>query len=150
MNQNAFKTILEFIKSNPVSVLSTVATPDKANSAAMYIVSDEHLNVYFATKKDTKKYHNLMTNPSVAFTNYKELDLTTLQMVGEARLIDPAKDSKIFYELYESIRDKIANFNFPISKVEAGEYAVFKAEINHAVLTSYGSIDGVIKEEYER
>lgn len=154
MNDSTLNSIVSYIKSNPLSVMSTVTPDNKSNAATMYIVSDKDLNVYFMTKKETQKYCNIMNNPSVSFTVHDELNLTTLQMIGDATPIDPAlDDNKKIYELFESVRDKIANYGLPISKIGAGDYEIFKVNIDHALLTSYKQEDiteGVSRQEYMR
>lgn len=153
MNELTLQNIVNFIKENPLCVLSTVSPENKANSASMYIFSDEMLNVYFATKKDTRKVQNLMNNPSVSLVIHKEATLVTLQMVGEAIAIDPALDGQKAYELLEPFRDKISNYVAPISAVDRGDYIIFKVSIDHALLTEYSQEapnEGVTRQEFTR
>lgn len=154
MNDSTLNSIVSYIKNNPLCVMSTVDPNNKANGATMYIVSDEQLNVYFLTKISTRKYSNLINNPSVAFTCHNENNLETLQMIGEAAPIDPAVDDNgKIYHLFESIREKIVNYSLPISKIDAGEYVIFKVSVDHALLTQYKLEDvteGVTRLEYMR
>ena len=153
MKETTLQTIVDFIKAHPLTVLSTVTPENKSNAASMFIFSDEELNVFFITKKDTQKYRNLINNPSISFTTHDETNLITLQMIGDALLIDPAVDGHKAYELLEEFRDRITNYVAPISKVEAGEYAIFKVNVDHALLTEYKQEDiteGVSRLEYMR
>lgn len=154
MDNSTLNSIVNFIKNNPLSVISTVDPNNKANGASMYIVSDDKLNAYFLTKTNTRKYQNIMNNPSVAFTSHLESGLTTLQMIGDAAPINPAEDdNQKIYALFEGIREKIVNYSLPISKLNAGEYVIFKVNVDHALLTEYKQEDiteGLSRKEYMR
>lgn len=154
MDNSTLNSIVNYIKNNPLCVMSTVDPNNKANGASMYIVSDENLNVFFMTKTNTRKYQNIMNNPSVSFTLHNESGLTTLQMIGDAVPIDPAvDDNQKIYDLFEGVRDKILNYSLPISKLSAGDYVMFKVNVDHALLTEYKQEDiteGLSRKEYMR
>lgn len=154
MNESTLHSIIDYIKNNPLCVMSTVTPENKPNAATMYIVSDDNLNVYFMTKRETQKYKNIINNPGVAFTSHNEAGLSTLQIIGDAYPIDPnIDDNKLIYHLFEGVRDKIANYALPISKLGAGDYEIFKVNADHALLTEYKQEDvteGVSRIEYMR
>lgn len=153
MNNTTVKNIVDYINEHQLCVLSSLTTDNKICSSTMYVGSDENLNLYFLTKKNTTKYRNIIANPYVSIAMHDENDLTTLQMQGAAYPIVPATDSKKAYELFISIRAKIAEYRLPISKIDAGEYEIFKAPVDHAVLSRYMEEDvteGISKVEYNR
>lgn len=58
--------IRKMIAENKVCVLATVAKGEPHCSLMSYATDDECREIYMATLQDTKKYHNLVANPSVS------------------------------------------------------------------------------------
>ncbi|PKN52057.1 MAG: pyridoxamine 5'-phosphate oxidase family protein [Deltaproteobacteria bacterium HGW-Deltaproteobacteria-13] len=60
------KDIRELIEANKICVLATVSEGKPHCSLMSYAADDDCREIYMATHKETKKYRNLITNPSVS------------------------------------------------------------------------------------
>jgi len=60
------KDIQELIKANKLCVLATVSEAGPHCSLMSYATDENCHEIYMATHKDTKKYRNLIVNPSVS------------------------------------------------------------------------------------
>lgn len=60
------KDIRELIEANNICVLATVSEGEPHCSLMSYATDDDCREIYMATHKETKKYRNLITNPSVS------------------------------------------------------------------------------------
>lgn len=79
---------LEFLKSNKTAVISTVSQDGKPMSATIYFAVDEYLNLYFMTKRFTRKFQNLEKNNEVALVIGTTNEPVTAQMQGVAERVE--------------------------------------------------------------
>ena len=112
-----------FINNQPVATLSTVG-PDTTPYAAVVYVFFENEQIFFLTKRDTQKFRNITMNPTVAVTSFRENELETLQVIGQAYEVED-KDAK------DAVKRQLARLHGPskgvlppIMQLEAGEYVV--------------------------
>lgn len=75
-----------------LGVISTVGTNGKPESAVVYFSCDENLDLYFTTRKSSRKYKNLSTNHAVAFVLYDDEQKKTIQIEGTAETITDTHD----------------------------------------------------------
>lgn len=79
------KFLYDFIAGNEYAVLSTVTADHQAEAALVGIAVTADLRIIFDTSATSRKYHNLMKNPSIAFViGWKEE--RTIQYEGRARI----------------------------------------------------------------
>lgn len=78
-------TILQFIKKNSLSVLSTVAPDHKSESAVMAYAIQDDFTFIMSTEATTRKYQNILTNPHVSIV-VGGLDSPSLQIEGIASI----------------------------------------------------------------
>lgn len=89
--------IRDFLGKSSVGVLATCDKSGQPHAAAVYIINDEELNVYFITKEGTQKSQDIRDNPKVALAVYDEASQTTLQTVGSVSNVeDTAEANKVF------------------------------------------------------
>jgi nitroimidazol reductase NimA-like FMN-containing flavoprotein (pyridoxamine 5'-phosphate oxidase superfamily) len=65
-NNTMRKDIKELIQRDRICVLATVSGGEPHCSLMSYATDDDCREIYMATFKDTKKYRNLLSNPSVS------------------------------------------------------------------------------------
>lgn len=84
--QNKQKTILDFIKSQPIGVLATINAKGMPEASAMAISQTDKLELIFQTPNTTRKYTNLQQNPHVAVVfGWGQDNYITVQYEGVAR-----------------------------------------------------------------
>jgi len=89
----------DYIKKNPIAILSTVSD-SQPHGSAVYVCVDGKSSVYFTTKENTRKFQFLQSNPKVALTIVKPSDNSTLQAEGAASVLKDEKTlAKVFNEL---------------------------------------------------
>ena len=118
--------IYDFLKANPIGVLSTVNRSGQPHGSVIYYSIDENFTVSLLTKSKTRKYQNIVTNPEVVITIYEPSSQTTAEITGKAHQV---KDSFEINSIAGSILGaslKTSDSGLPpISKLEAGNYVAF-------------------------
>ncbi len=81
--KDTFKEPYDFLTRHKVAVLSTTDGKDEVWGAAIYYAVNEALTFYFFTKKDSKKYQQIIKNPQAALTVVDDAGQTTVQAAGQ-------------------------------------------------------------------
>ena len=133
----AYAKVMAYIDHHPAAVLGTVDEDTQPHGAVVYVCTASHGAVCFVTKNLTKKYGNLAAHPQVSLTFYDEKESSTLQVAGKAFIADDP-------DMINYVMDKVAKLHSlqsdwlpPVSKVQAGEYAVVGVELTHARLAEF-------------
>lgn len=79
-----------------LGVIST-STSDKPEAAVIYFAYDNQLNIYFATRKASRKYTNLAENPNAAFVIYNAELLKTIQLEGVVSVVEDPYEQVVHY-----------------------------------------------------
>jgi uncharacterized protein YhbP (UPF0306 family) len=85
---------LNALKQN-LGVIATAGTSPEA--AVVYFTYDEALNIYFTTRKDSRKYQNLAATPRAAFVVFNSALLKTIQFEGTVRAIENPTEQAAHY-----------------------------------------------------
>lgn len=117
----------EFLKRNPLGVLSTVSRDGEPWGAAVYYVADEDFNFYFVTRTKTAKYHNLDKTPLAALTVADPTSRTTVQASGRASKV-PVEDYMdiVFNKLAKAKPKDDPHWTPPIEKLRGGDYMPYR------------------------
>lgn len=153
MQEDSVSTIANYINEHPLAVLSTVEPSGSPHGSTLYAGSDQGLNVFFMTKRDTRKNQNIVNNPNIALTFSGEDHQTTLQLSGTAAEVTLQDEGALAFQVLGSLFHKSEDFRLPISKIEAGPYIVYRVEVKEALLSEYENgnrIDGIVTVKYSR
>lgn len=86
--------------------LATIGEEGAPQSAPLFFVADEKLNLYFVSDVDSQHGHNILQRPEVAVSIYSETfkwqDIKGIQLEGTAQLITDRIDEKRAWSLYKS------------------------------------------------
>jgi len=132
------RRIYEFLKSNPVGVLSSVTASGGPHGVALYFGIDEHFMISFLTRRGTRKYDNIAHNNSVMLTVYCRETQTTAQISGRASEV--RSDEQLIRIAAATLGTSLAtskNGLPPISKLQAGEYAAFTIKPTQIRIATY-------------
>jgi general stress protein 26 len=127
--------VMRYIDEHPVVVLGTIDDYHRPHGSVVYAISgdpDTNMHVYFLTKEDTTKFHNLKARPAVSITGFDENDIDCLQAQGHAaverspHVIDRVMKhlTRAHYHTEERLP--------PIAKLSAGNYVIVGVTITHA------------------
>ena len=90
----------EFLNGHELAVISTISRTGSVQGAAIYYYAPGDGRVYFITKGETNKAHNILASGQVALTIVDEQNLQTLQLEGQAMIEnDPDMKQTIFSQL---------------------------------------------------
>lgn len=119
--------VRDFLRGHPVGVLTTVHVDGGPYATVVYFSVDNELNIFFTTKRNTKKHENIKRNSEVAMVSYEAFSQTMVQVSGRVvEATDAAEIKKAFKEMVRaSIRTSINDVP-PISRLYAGYYVVYK------------------------
>lgn len=109
-----------------IGVISTISKDNMPESATIFYVLEETLELYFITRSKTRKYQNIKSNPNVAFVISTINPPKTIQMSGIASEVDYEDgDIKRFEELAKKASEEFTMP--PISQmVESGGMVFMK------------------------
>ena len=119
-----------------LGALSTVYN-DAPQTVFVYFAVDEENNIYFATRADSRKYTNIMSNPKVSFAVVSEDLLGTVQLEGKAEIVtDPDLQRTLFSKL-KSLGDNRQD-TLPVNQYSTtGEMIYFKIVPTWARLSDF-------------
>lgn len=84
-NEGLKQEALDFLKRHTVAVVATITGDNMPNAATVLYRIDDDLNFYFITRRQTRKYENLMANRKIAIVVGTGDGPGTIQAEGEAR-----------------------------------------------------------------
>jgi general stress protein 26 len=127
--------VMRYIDEHPIVVLSTLDDYNRPYGAVVYAVSGDYqtkMHLYFLTKTDTAKFHNLSARPAVSVTSYDEDGISTLQAQGHATVErDPHVIDTVMKQLTRA-HSLAPEWLPPIAKLRAGNYIMVGVIISHA------------------
>lgn len=136
---NSREQLLAFLEDNHVGVLATTSNFGKPHAATVYTTFDQDLNIYFVTRKNTRKSQNLQGNNQIALAIYNATSQTTLQAEGTAvEVTQPQKVQWIFNDIWR-IASQISPTNPPpqTQLMGAGDYIAYKLSAPTLRLATY-------------
>ncbi|MBP9757657.1 MAG: pyridoxamine 5'-phosphate oxidase family protein [Candidatus Pacebacteria bacterium] len=83
---------LTFLRSHSAGVLATVAKDYTPIASVVYYVCDDSFNIYFLTKRDSRKFHAISAHPQAAFVVGRQDIPQTLQLSGVASELVSSED----------------------------------------------------------
>lgn len=83
---------LTFLKSHSAGVIATVSKDYKPQASIVYFVCDDAFNIYFFTKRGSRKFNAISAHPQVAFVIGTQDVPQTLQMEGVASELTGKED----------------------------------------------------------
>lgn len=120
---NSNKKVHEFLKHNPLGVVSTTDENGTPWGAAVYFIADDDFNIYFVTRAKTTKYENMKRGRVAAFTVADRATQTTVQLTGEVSPVAIDDYMNNLFDKFMEIRHHDDHeWSPPINKVHAGAY----------------------------
>ncbi len=125
VNADVRKSALKFLRAQSVIVISTVSPDGEPQSATVNFITDEDFNIYFATRKSSRKFKNITSNPKVSVVAGFDVERpSTLQVQGAAEVVTENKISKLI-ELGEGMLAHEHNW-WPLLRVTGLDFAIIK------------------------
>lgn len=119
--------IYEFLKNKKEGVLATCDPNGKPHATVVYIRIEEDFSVVFTTKRQTKKYDNLIHNSNAMLVVYDAASQTTAQIIGKVEEVtDMVQSQKAFDDMLATNLQQSHKAVPPITKVYAGGYVSLK------------------------
>src|SRR6185312_2714526 len=105
--------IYQFISKYKLAVVSSLNSGSKPESALVGIAVSNQLEIIFDTVKSSRKYANILQNPSVSVVIGWDNE-TTVQYEGEAEILGNDEPSEYYREIYYAAwpdgRERTANW----------------------------------------
>ena len=109
----------------PLGTISTINEKGTPESASLYYIADEHLNIYFVTRSESRKHKNIQKNPAVAFVITSIHPPKTIQLEGvAAEALDPQDEINYFDKLVAKATEN--TIMPPVSQLVTGEMVFMK------------------------
>lgn len=133
------KRITDFLENNKIGVLATCSNAGMPYAATVYITTDQDLNIYFITRKETRKSRNLHDNGQAAIAIYNATSQATLQAEGTViEVNDPGRMQWVFNDIWH-VASQTSPTNQPpqAQLMAAGNYIVYKLSTPSLRLATY-------------
>lgn len=140
-DSEAYFKIVNYIEQHPLATLSTVNDDGTPHGAVVYICALSNQTVCFITKNLTQKYINITERPAVSITIGDDKDSSTLQLTGQASIVNNAELMDAMLKKISHVHARMAEWLPPIAKLRAGNYAVIAVKITHARLGNFKGLD---------
>lgn len=140
-DSEAYFKIVNYIEQHPLATLSTVNDDGTPHGAVVYICALSDQTVCFITKNLTQKYINITERPTVSLTIGDDKDSSTLQLAGQASVVNNAELIDTIIKEITRVHARMAEWLPPIAKLRAGNYAVITVKITHARLGQFKGLD---------
>lgn len=126
-NYNSKEKVYKFINNHAIAILSTVSPDNTPSAAAIYVIPDKELNLYFLTESDTEKSRNIENSSNkAAITIIDPANLVEIQAKGT---VSETEDPQYFIKLAKENAEEVAGFHWPppLSKLATeGFHIVYK------------------------
>lgn len=97
------KMVSDFLVTSPMAVLSTSGPKGKSEAALIIFAHNKHLEIFFETEANSRKYKNLLKKPHVALVvGWDAAVHLTIQYEGTARELSGVERKRA----YEALIDK--------------------------------------------
>lgn len=126
---NTEQKIAEELKSitQTLGVISTVNEDAKAKpqSATVYYVCNDALDIFFVTRSSSRKYKNILVNSNVSFVVTNEHPPKTIQLEGTASEVTDPEEQIKYYDML--MARATANSPMPpVTQIASGELVFLK------------------------
>lgn len=131
-----------FLRENPIGVLSTVTPDCEPHGVVVYFSVDRQFRVSILTRSETKKYDNLKHNNHAMLTVFEPSTQSVAQLTGRAtELYDGSAIASVAGNI-AAISQRTSDAGLPpVSKLNAGEFAVIQIEPVQLRLAVYARPD---------
>ena len=129
------ENVLRILKSGDIGVIATADDKGNPEAATINYFVDDDLNLYFVTRRHTRKFQNLEKNKNIAFVVGTTTGTQTIQMNGEARKLEEKDEIQNFIMMINQ-NPEIKNLYTldcslsPFFKIEGTDFELFKVKIN--------------------
>lgn len=121
------KEVTAFLKAHHAAVVSTPSVDGGIDSAYVFYVNDEDLNLYFMTKEKTRKYSNITSSGKASFVVTDEEAMVTVQAKGDAEEITDMKEANVIFDrLLQLYKKSLKGKPAPISKLGVSDLSIFR------------------------
>lgn len=105
--------ILQFIILNHTLHVATISSDEpKPQIATVYYIFDGDF-IYFPAPSQSVRIKNISANKNIAMVITNESSLVTLQIEGEAEIVDDVETEKDIIEKYSRISNEASTLSFP-------------------------------------
>jgi nitroimidazol reductase NimA-like FMN-containing flavoprotein (pyridoxamine 5'-phosphate oxidase superfamily) len=132
----------DFLKANPVGVLSTVTPDGSPYGVVIYFDTNESFVLSFITRAQTRKHDNLRRNNHIMLTVFEPKTQAVVQVTGVAEEIEDNYAVNGVAEAVLIASRKISKAGFPpVAKLEAGPFVGYRILPTQVRMAIYSSAD---------
>ena|SRR3989338_4018997 len=107
--------VLKFIREHAECVLATIHADGRPEAAVVLFAIDDDFNFYFGTKKEYRKYANLLKNDNAAVVvGVSGKDPRTVQVEGKITMLESAVDVEKAKEILKTNSAMVPFLELPL------------------------------------
>ena len=121
------RRMYDFLHEHPVGVVSTTDPDGNPHGAVIYFTVDKNFIIRFMTKKQTRKYDNLIHNNRMMLTVFEPLTQSTIQFEGTAIEREGQNaTNEVATSLFDTPLATSDSGLPPLAKLQAGAFTTFR------------------------
>lgn len=130
-NEAIKQEALDFLKQHVFAVVASINAENMPSAATVLYHVDDDMNVFFMTRRQTRKFANVRANEKVALVVGLGDGPGTVQMEGEAHLIENGQDGlDEFFANIEKRRNLKELYYGPFLALPGVDLAVFRVRLS--------------------
>lgn len=136
------RRILDFLRANPVAVLSTVGSNGEPHGVVVYYAIQDDFSIALLTRVRTRKCANLRHDARAMLTVFDPHTQTTAQVTGAAiEATDSVEVNAVAGAILRVSLGKNGAALLPITKLQAGPFTAFTIHPEQIRIARYGLAD---------
>lgn len=129
---------ITFLRKHEIGVLSTIDRMGNPHGAAIYYRIDSQNSIYMITKASTQKARDMFTNQQVAFTVFDAHTAETVQLSGQAEVVNNPGERQQLIKLFTQPRQYDDDvLPPPITTIHEDAYVAMRIVVTEARYTNY-------------
>lgn len=122
--------IYHFVESQHLATVATVDASGQPQAATVFCIMSKAGDLFFPTRTGSRKYTNILTNPSVALVLTDTVDPITFQIHGTAKEVtDEAELAQVITEFMKSSTHGTTGYQRwlpPVKRLNEGHFTYIK------------------------
>ena len=130
--------LFQFFQKNPIGIISTISQENTPHSSNIFYTINKDFVLYFITKKEMKKFRDILKNNHVSITITEPLTFESVQIEGRAEEIKDHTEMQYVIDTLSKICKDLKHWPPPISQL-TGHSCILKV---HITSMRYERFDG--------
>lgn len=134
--EQAKEAAKRFLKAHFIAVIASAAADTRPEAATIYYWMDDDWNIFFMTRRHSRKFSNFSANPHAAMVVGTDFQPLSIQLEGTVRWLSDAEEADVFLQglQHHPNLERLYHGDFlprnPFPKIPGSDFAMFQMKID--------------------